>query len=163
MVQIGLFSSSDWHAYISYRKTPLQRNRFRKSPWICSKYCWTERQTTLISTIVTTESPVIHNLVQKRLVILVLSPEANIIWWCYSVCASVFFGFFFKLFFSGGGGYATQTPISLTYQGNLSLCRINSSPPLDKMAAISQTIHINAFLWMRSLKFWYHWSLFLRF
>ena len=36
--------------------------------------------------------------------------------------------------------------------------------PLDKMAAISQTIFSNAFSWMKSLVFWlqFHWSLFLR-
>ena len=36
--------------------------------------------------------------------------------------------------------------------------------PLDKMAAISQTIFWNAFPWMKSLVFWlkFHWNLFLR-
>ena len=36
-------------------------------------------------------------------------------------------------------------------------------PPLDKMAAISQTIFSDAFSWMKSLLFWskFHWSLFL--
>ena len=36
--------------------------------------------------------------------------------------------------------------------------------PLDKMAAISQKIFSDAFLWMKSFVFWlkFHWSLFLR-
>ena len=36
--------------------------------------------------------------------------------------------------------------------------------PLDKMAAISQTIFSKAFSWMKSFVFWFkfHWSLFLR-
>ena len=36
--------------------------------------------------------------------------------------------------------------------------------PLDKMAAISQTIFSDAFSWMKSFLFWlkFHWSLFLR-
>ena len=35
---------------------------------------------------------------------------------------------------------------------------------LDKMAAISQTTHSNAFSWMKNFVFWceFHWSLFLR-
>ena len=39
---------------------------------------------------------------------------------------------------------------------------VNSSP-LDKMAAISQKIFSDAFLWMKSFVFWFkfHWSLFL--
>ena len=40
---------------------------------------------------------------------------------------------------------------------------INSSP-LDKMAAISQTVFSDAFSWMKSFIFWsnFYWSLFLR-
>ena len=36
--------------------------------------------------------------------------------------------------------------------------------PLDKMAAISQTVFSDAFLWMKSLVFRlkFHWNLFLR-
>ena len=36
--------------------------------------------------------------------------------------------------------------------------------PLDKMAAFSQTIFSDAFMWMKSFAFWFkfHWSLFLR-
>ena len=39
-----------------------------------------------------------------------------------------------------------------------------NSPPLDKMAAISQTIFSNAFLWMKSFLFWlqFQWILFQR-
>ena len=35
--------------------------------------------------------------------------------------------------------------------------------PLDKMAAISQTIYSDAFPWMKSFQFWlkFHWSLFI--
>ena len=42
---------------------------------------------------------------------------------------------------------------------------LNSSPPGQKMAAISQTTFFNVFSWMKSFVFWYefHWSLFLRF
>ena len=43
-------------------------------------------------------------------------------------------------------------------------CRILTHLPLDKMAAISQTIFLNAFSWMNSFVFQvkFHWSLFLR-
>ena len=42
-------------------------------------------------------------------------------------------------------------------------CGFNSSP-LDKMAAISQTIFSDAFSWMKNFEFWlkFHWSLFPR-
>ena len=41
--------------------------------------------------------------------------------------------------------------------------QLNSSPPWH-MAAISQTIFLDAFSWMKSFIFWlkFHWSLFLR-
>ena len=39
-----------------------------------------------------------------------------------------------------------------------------NSSPLDKMAAVSQTIFSDAFPWMKNFIFWlkFHWSLFLR-
>ena len=39
-----------------------------------------------------------------------------------------------------------------------------SISPLVKMAAVSQTIYLDAFSWMKSFVFWwkFHWSLFLR-
>ena len=45
----------------------------------------------------------------------------------------------------------------------MSWCVLNSSP-LNKMAALSQKIFSDAFLWMKSFAFWliFHWSLFLR-
>ena len=43
-------------------------------------------------------------------------------------------------------------------------CKYLTHPPLDKMAAISQTIFSDAFSWIKSFVFWlkFHWSLFLR-
>ena len=43
-------------------------------------------------------------------------------------------------------------------------CELLTDLPMDKMAAISQTIYSDAFSWMKSLVFWlkFHWSLFQR-
>ena len=43
------------------------------------------------------------------------------------------------------------------------ICETLTHLPLDKMAAISQTMCSNAFSWMKSFVFWfkYHWSWFL--
>ena len=53
------------------------------------------------------------------------------------------------------------TPLAIIGLNNI--MAFNSSPP-DKMAAISQTIFSDAFLWMKSFVLWlkFHWSLFLR-
>ena len=56
------------------------------------------------------------------------------------------------------------------YNGSISAQNRSSSfshyfkLPLDKMAAVLQTIFSDAFLWMRNFLFWlkFHWSLFLR-
>ena len=49
---------------------------------------------------------------------------------------------------------------AVPYMQNTSLVNL----PLDKMAAISQTIFSGAFSWMKSFVFWlkFYWSLFLR-
>ena len=41
-------------------------------------------------------------------------------------------------------------------------CYLFNSSPLDKMAAILQTMFADAFLWVESFWFKFHWSLFLR-